>query len=374
MSTTTMVILSAVRRGVSTYVNAIASCGIHTSSEMNHKVDWNCRHAGGWGVTGRGSCSGYGSGSAGAHGAKRGLASASSSGRENAYETLGVKRTASLQEIRNAYRKLALKHHPDRNTNATEKEKLRAAETFKRVSAAYSAVGDEASRRQYDSGMAGAGTGAWGGTGQPQGERRGQHQAYYYSNRYGGGYPPHWDARQQHQAAEEIFRAVFGPGTIEEIIKRAYRKSASSGRGSAFPFGGPFGGQGGFAGQNMHHYETRRSFMRRRPDGTNVMVTEVTVQNPDGSVTTSTTETEMGNMFNQQSSTTTTTTTTTRKRGAQSSAHAGGAGAAAGHGGGLMTSFFTRLMGQAVAGFLISFIPKLIGWVLRFLLVGARRR
>ena len=104
------------------------------------------------------------------------------------------------------------------------------------------------------------------------------------------------------------------------------------------------------------------------------MVTEVTVQNPDGSVTTSTTETEMGNMFNQQSSTTTTTTTTTRKRGAQSSAHAGGAGAAAGHGGGLMTSFFTRLMGQAVAGFLISFIPKLIGWVLRFLLVGARRR
>ena len=109
--------------------------------------------------------------------------------------------------------------------------------------------------------------------------------------------------------------------------------------------------------------------MRRRPDGTHVMVTEASVRNPDGSVTTTTTEQDVGGIFGGQSTTTTTTTTRPGAGGASSSSPHRQAPP-----GGLMTGFVTRLLGQAVAGFLISFIPKLIGWVLRFLLVGGRRR
>ena len=50
------------------------------------------------------------------------------------YETLGVSRDASTEEIRRAYRKLARTHHPDVNPDPE------AAEQFKRISHAYEAV------------------------------------------------------------------------------------------------------------------------------------------------------------------------------------------------------------------------------------------
>jgi molecular chaperone DnaJ len=67
------------------------------------------------------------------------------------YEILGVTRTASEAEVKNAYRKLALKYHPDRNPGDLE-----AQETFKRISIAYSVISDPNRRRQYD--MNGRGT------------------------------------------------------------------------------------------------------------------------------------------------------------------------------------------------------------------------
>jgi curved DNA-binding protein CbpA len=67
------------------------------------------------------------------------------------YEILGVTRTASEAEVKNAYRKLALKYHPDRNPGDLE-----AQETFKRISIAYSVISDPNRRRQYD--MNGPGT------------------------------------------------------------------------------------------------------------------------------------------------------------------------------------------------------------------------
>ena len=61
------------------------------------------------------------------------------------YAILGVEKTASEAQIKTAYRKLALKHHPDRNQGSLE-----AAETFKTISIAYTILSDPNKRRQYD--------------------------------------------------------------------------------------------------------------------------------------------------------------------------------------------------------------------------------
>lgn len=69
------------------------------------------------------------------------------------YETLGVQRNASSDEIKKAYRKLARELHPDVNPSEQAQEK------FKSVTHAYEVLGDEQSRRSYDSGGSEAGFG-----------------------------------------------------------------------------------------------------------------------------------------------------------------------------------------------------------------------
>ncbi len=74
------------------------------------------------------------------------------------YEVLGVSRTAGDQEIKSAYRKLALQYHPDRNPDNPESE-----ERFKECSEAYAILADSEKRARYDRfGHAGV-TGAAGG-------------------------------------------------------------------------------------------------------------------------------------------------------------------------------------------------------------------
>ncbi len=82
------------------------------------------------------------------------------------YEVLGVAKTASTADIKKAYRRLAMKHHPDRNQNNKEAEEL-----FKEVKEAYEVLSDEKKRAMYDqyghdavSGQ-GAGPGGFGGFG-----------------------------------------------------------------------------------------------------------------------------------------------------------------------------------------------------------------
>ncbi len=75
------------------------------------------------------------------------------------YEVLGVARDASEQELKSAYRKQALKHHPDRNPGDHAAE-----EKFKEASEAYQVLGDPDKRAAYDryghAGLGGSGFGA----------------------------------------------------------------------------------------------------------------------------------------------------------------------------------------------------------------------
>ena len=66
-------------------------------------------------------------------------------GKKDYYELLGVNRSAGEDEIKKAYRKLALQHHPDRNPGDKQAE-----EKFKEVSEAYSVLSDAQKRSQYD--------------------------------------------------------------------------------------------------------------------------------------------------------------------------------------------------------------------------------
>ena len=105
------------------------------------------------------------------------------------YEVLGVSRSASEEEIKKAYRKLAAKHHPDRNPGDKEAEAK-----FKEISSAYEVLSDKDKRQKYDTfGHAGANMPGGGFPG-------------------AGGFPGGFGGGQQvdPQAAEEMFRNLFG--------------------------------------------------------------------------------------------------------------------------------------------------------------------
>lgn len=63
------------------------------------------------------------------------------------YEILGVERSASVEEIKRSYRKLAMKYHPDRNQGET---KVEAEIKFKECAEAYEVLADDAKRKRYD--------------------------------------------------------------------------------------------------------------------------------------------------------------------------------------------------------------------------------
>jgi curved DNA-binding protein len=119
------------------------------------------------------------------------------------YETLGVSESATQEEIKKVYRKLARKYHPDINKEAE------AGEKFKEINAAYEVLSDPQKKAQYDQ----------------------------YGDQMFGGQNFHDFARGQgaNIDIEELLRSMFGGG----------------GRSSSAGFGGfsGFGGFGGFGGQ-----------------------------------------------------------------------------------------------------------------------------
>jgi curved DNA-binding protein len=147
-------------------------------------------------------------------------------GTRDYYSILGVSERASHEEIKHAFRKLAMKYHPDRNLG---NEKW-AEEKFKEINESYAVLGDELKRREYDSmrqtGFAG------------------------YGAQYTGG---------RYYSQEQVFEDAFANPYLFQELARMFQEAGLrfderfvdnlvfSGKGFTFAFSGQPSGKGGFA-------------------------------------------------------------------------------------------------------------------------------
>jgi DnaJ-class molecular chaperone len=109
---------------------------------------------GGGGYTGSSTNSGYGSARGGysdSRSSPGGAAGVPPGDPLGYYRTLGVKSSATSQEIQAAFRGLALQHHPDRYSG--DKEKAEATKKFQKVTEAYHVLRDKRKKQDYDNGM-----------------------------------------------------------------------------------------------------------------------------------------------------------------------------------------------------------------------------
>jgi DnaJ-class molecular chaperone len=135
---------------------------------------------------------------------------------DDPYAVLGVARTASEDEIRRAYRKLAKKHHPDLNQGDA-----RAEDRFKAVSTAYDLLSDAEKRRRFDAGEIDA---------------SGAERAY---TRRPGGWPgARGGAGDTRYQRTDGYDAFTDAGDIDDILRGMF------GQGGARAGGGRGGGKG----------------------------------------------------------------------------------------------------------------------------------
>jgi len=133
------------------------------------------------------------------------------------YQAIGVKKGASDAEIKKAYRKLAMKYHPDRN-----KGDKKAEERFKELSEAYAVLSDKEKRKQYD--MLGADS---------------FRQRYSQEDRFRGGNLE--DILRDMGLGADIFSGIFGGAAGGHGGHRTY----TSGGGAGFDMSDLFGGGAG---------------------------------------------------------------------------------------------------------------------------------
>jgi curved DNA-binding protein len=153
---------------------------------------------------------------------------------QDPYETLGVSRTATADEITKAYRKLARKHHPDRNPGDKSAEAR-----FKDVSNAYEILSDKQKRAQYDQ------FGHVGHGGAPDGP-----DGFHFG---GGGAPGGFQTNIDPETAQRLFGDLFG---------------AFGGGEGGHPFGDILGGRAG---------GSRSKSRARRPQPAPAVEAEITV-------------------------------------------------------------------------------------------------
>lgn len=141
------------------------------------------------------------------------------------YETLGVERKASAEEIQKAYRKLARKYHPDINKT---KE---AEDRFKEINEANEVLSDPEKRKRYDA--LGANWKAGQDFRPPPGWEGNGEGVQFNFGEGGAGFT----------GFSDFFDAIFGSSGFG-----AGSFAGQAGRGGAFGGGGPFGGAGQFGG------------------------------------------------------------------------------------------------------------------------------
>lgn len=69
------------------------------------------------------------------------------------YKILGIEKTASDDDIKKAYKKAAMKYHPDRNRNKSEAEQEDSSRKFKDIAEAYGVLSDKEKKKKYDCGQ-----------------------------------------------------------------------------------------------------------------------------------------------------------------------------------------------------------------------------
>lgn len=115
------------------------------------------------------------------------------------YKILGVDRKASADEIKKAYRKLAMKYHPDRNPGDKQAE-----ERFKEFNEAYQVLSDEQKRARYD--QLGSSYSDW--------QQRGAPGNFNWGD---------WTAQQQGQGATQVnMNDLFGNGTFSDFFRSIF--------------------------------------------------------------------------------------------------------------------------------------------------------
>src|SRR5260370_17657975 len=133
------------------------------------------------------------------------------------YETLGVSKTATDDEIRSAFRKLARKYHPD-----VAKDKKAAEEKFKQINEAYEVLSDPEKRQKYD--QLGANWNQPGGF-QPPPQWSGQPGGGFYQSGGDGGGGVQFEFGGTGFC--DFFEAFFGGGAGRSAL-RCFRGPAST--------------------------------------------------------------------------------------------------------------------------------------------------
>lgn len=132
----------------------------------------------------------------------------------NYYDVLGVSKSAGPDEIKKAYRQLAIKYHPDRNPG-----NKKAEEKFKEAAKAYEILGDESKRKKYDQfGEAGLGEAGMGGASFENMSDIFSHFGDVFGDFFGGGFSQR-SQRQRRQPRSGTDLAYELEVDLEDVLK-----------------------------------------------------------------------------------------------------------------------------------------------------------